>query len=459
MTTFSCIECGVSYNKWAGKCTFCNAWNTIVDDSSDKIPRTTIGKKVGKSVKSTQKNGGIEFVSMMDVTNEQSSHRLQFELDEVNRILGGGLMPSSAILIGGEPGIGKSTLLLQIANDVSKKNCPVLYISGEESAFQIKDRANRIVGSDCDINLLNVTDLPTILASIHQLSNKNAIVIIDSIQTVYMEEITAGVGSIAQVRACSNEIITLAKKCGVSVFIIGHINKEGQIAGPKILEHMVDVVLYFESDDTGEYRILKSMKNRFGNVGEIGIFKMLESGLAEVKNPSEIFLSRENSERIGMTTTAGMEGSRSILLSVEALTTKSYSPMPRRNVVGYDSNRLAMILAVLSVHLKLKLYDQDIYLNIAGGLKISEPAMDLAVAFAIYSSLQEKQVPHNVVFIGEIGLSGEIRPARFMENRVKEAKKLGFNKIICPQNASISKEDGVVFIKNISQMVGIFAKF
>ena len=191
MTTFSCIECGASYNKWAGKCTFCNSWNTIVDDSSDKIPRTTIGKKVGKSVKSTQKNGGIEFVSMMDVTNEQSSHRLQFELEEVNRILGGGLMPSSAILIGGEPGIGKSTLLLQIANDASKKNCPVLYISGEESAFQIKDRANRIVGSNCDINLLNVTDLPTILASIHQLSNKNAIVIIDSIQTVYMEEITA----------------------------------------------------------------------------------------------------------------------------------------------------------------------------------------------------------------------------------------------------------------------------
>ena len=449
--SYCCVECGASYQKWVGKCSFCNNWNTVVEDSADVKVMASIGKKAIKSSKSVPK---VEFVNIQDVSKNENAKRLCFEFDEVNRVLGGGLMPSSAVLIGGEPGIGKSTLLLQIANDASLKKCPVLYISGEESAMQIKDRANRIA-KNCDINLLNVTDLSSILSAIKVLENKNAIVIIDSIQTVYMEEISAGVGSIAQVRACSNEIITLAKKCGVSVFIIGHINKEGQIAGPKILEHMVDVVLYFEADDTGEYRILKSIKNRFGTVGEIGIFKMVENGLAEVKNPSELFLSKEGGSRIGVTVACGMEGSRAILLTVESLTVKSYSPMPRRNVVGYDSNRLAMVLAVLSVHLKLKLYDQDIHLNIAGGLKISEPAMDLAVAFAIYSSLQEKPLPHGIVFIGEIGLSGEVRPARFMETRIKEAKKLGFGKIICPSQI---KEDGIIFIKNIGEIPKIWGR-
>ena len=449
--SYSCVECGANYSKWVGKCTFCNNWNTVVEDGSDIKVMASIGKKTAKSSKTPK----VEFVNMQDVSSDETQNRLQFTFEEFNRVLGGGLMPASAVLIGGEPGIGKSTLLLQIANDASSKHHPVLYISGEESAMQIKDRANRIT-TNCDINLLNVTDLHSILSAIKVLENKGAVVIIDSIQTVYMEEISAGVGSIAQVRACSNEIITLAKKCGVSVFLIGHINKEGQIAGPKLLEHMVDVVLYFEADDTGEYRVLKSMKNRFGNVGEMGIFKMVENGLAEVKNPSELFLSKENASRIGVTVACGVEGSRAILLTVESLCVKSYSPMPRRNVVGYDSNRLAMVLAVLSVHLKLKLYDQDIHLNIAGGMKISEPAMDLAVAFAVYSSLMEKPLPHGVVFIGEIGLSGEVRPARFMDVRIKEAKKLGFEKIVCPSNI---KEGGVITMKNISQIPKIIAGF
>lgn len=448
---YSCTECGAIYSKWAGKCSFCNNWNTIVEDSQNS---TTTIKSIGKKSIKSQKKAEIHLINLQEIEENSSTSRLQFDLQEINRVLGGGLMPASAILIGGEPGIGKSTLLLQIANDASSKNIPVLYISGEESALQIKDRANRIT-EKCNISLLNVTDLSSILESIKILENKNAIVIIDSIQTVYMEEISAGVGSIAQVRACSNEIITLAKKCGVSVFIIGHINKEGQIAGPKLLEHMVDVVLYFEADDTGEYRVLKSIKNRFGNVGEMGIFKMLSSGLSEVQNPSELFLSKEKNSRIGVTVAVGMEGTRPFLLTVESLTVKSYSPMPRRNVVGYDSNRLAMVVAVLSVHLKLKLYDQDIHLNIAGGLKISEPAMDLAVAFAIYSSLHEKPLPHGVVFIGEIGLSGEIRNVRFMENRIKEAKKLGFLKIICPSNI---KEEGVIVMQNITEIPKIYAK-
>ncbi|MFT4968224.1 MAG: DNA repair protein RadA/Sms [Candidatus Deianiraeaceae bacterium] len=447
---YHCIECGASYQKWVGKCSFCDNWNTVVENNADIKVMNSIGKKVSKK----SRNVSVEFTNIKDIVKEEGVQRLQFTFAEINRVLGGGLMPASAVLIGGEPGIGKSTLLLQIAHDTSLQGSPVLYISGEESAFQIKDRANRIA-KNCDINLMNVTDLQSILSAIKLLENKNAVVIIDSIQTVYMEEIAAGVGSIAQVRACSNEIITLAKKSGVSVFLIGHINKEGQIAGPKILEHMVDVVLYFEADDTGEYRILKSTKNRFGNVGEMGIFKMLESGLAEVLNPSELFLNKEKSSRIGVAVVAGMEGTRPMLLTVEALAVKSYGPMPRRNVVGYDVNRLSMVLAVLSVHLKLKLYDQDIHLNIAGGMKISEPAMDLAVAFAIYSSLQEKPIPYGVVFIGEIGLSGEVRPARFMDMRIKEAKKLGFSKIIC---TSLAKEEGAVAIKSIEEIPKIWAK-
>lgn len=447
--SYHCVECGASYQKWVGKCSFCNSWNTIVENSSDdKIMRS-----VGKATKpSKHKHELPKMVKMCDVSTETQVKRLQFNFEEVNRVLGGGLMPASAILIGGEPGIGKSTLLLQIADDASKKNHPVLYISGEESAIQIKDRASRIT-QNCDINLLNVTDLPSILSAIKLLENKNAIVIVDSIQTVYMEELPAGVGSIAQVRACSNEIITLAKKCNVSVFIIGHINKEGQIAGPKLLEHMVDVVLYFESDDTGEYRVVKAIKNRFGNVGEIGIFKMLATGLSEVKNPSELFLSKNPLPRVGVCITCGMEGTRAMLLTVESLTVKSYSPMPRRNVVSYDAGRLAMVIAVLCVHLKLKLYDQDIHLNIAGGMKISEPAMDLAVAFSVYSSLQEKPIPHNVVFIGEIGLSGEIRPVRFLEIRIKEAQKLGFEKVVCPFKAT-----GCIEIKNISEIPKVYAQ-
>lgn len=448
MAVFSCTECGAFYTKWAGKCTFCNNWNTIIEDSSPIVT----GKQSVSKKKTVSK---IEFTSLNEISTLKNDSRMKFRTEEINRILGGGLMPSSAILIGGEPGIGKSTLLLQIANDASMQNCPVLYISGEESPHQIKDRVLRIIGAKCDIMLLNITDLTSVLTAIKQLENKNAVVIIDSIQTVYMEDITAAAGSIAQVRTCSNEIITLAKRCGVSVFIIGHINKDGQIAGPKVLEHMVDVVLYFEADDTGEYRILKAIKNRFGNVGEIGIFRMAECGLLEVKNPSELFLSRDKDRQSGVTTASGLEGTRSILLNVEALTTKSYSPMPRRNVVGYDANRLAMIIAVLSTHLKLRLYDQDIYLNIAGGLKISEPAMDLAVAFAIYSSLYEKPIPHNTVFVGEVGLSGEIRPARLMETRIKEAQKLGFTKIICPAHI---KENGVITIKNISEMGQIYTK-
>lgn len=448
MPAFVCNECGASYTKWVGKCTFCNNWNSVSEDKNVLLGEKKSGKK--------RVSGTIEFQKLNEIALQNTETRLKFGLEEINRILGGGLMPASAILIGGEPGIGKSTLLLQIANDASTKQCPVLYISGEESAHQIKDRAGRIIGEKSEINLLNVTDLNSILLAIKQLEKQNAVVIIDSIQTVYMEEMTGSAGSISQVRACSNEIITLAKKCGVSVFIIGHINKDGQIAGPKVLEHMVDVVLYFEADDTGEYRMLKAIKNRFGNVGEIGIFKMVASGLIEVKNPSEIFLSKEKTHKVGVTTACGLEGTRSILLSVEALTAKSYAPMPRRNVVGYDSSRLSMVVAVLSVHLKLKLYDQDIYLNIAGGMKISEPAMDLAVAFAVYSSLYEKPIPHDVVFIGEIGLSGEIRPARFMENRIKEAQKLGFRKIICP---SIEKIEGTVAIKNVSEIAKIFGVF
>lgn len=448
--SYHCVECGASYQKWAGKCTFCNSWNTVVEDSSSDTIMRSIGKNL-KSSKGSEKSSSksIEFISINDIKNTENTNRLQFSIEEINRVLGGGLMPASTILIGGEPGIGKSTLLLQIVDNASKTN-PVLYISGEESLLQIKDRANRIT-KNCNINLLNVTDLSSILSAIKLLENQNAIVIVDSIQTVYMEEIPAGVGSIAQVRACSNEIITLAKKCNVSVFIIGHINKEGQIAGPKLLEHMVDVVLYFEADDTGEYRMLKSIKNRFGSVGEIGIFKMLENGLAEVRNPSEIFLSKEKQNKIGVCIACGMEGSRAMLLTVESLTVKTYTPMPRRSVVSYDNNRLAMVVAVLSVHLKLKLYDQDIYLNIAGGMKISEPAMDLAVAFAIFSSLNEKPIPYNVVFIGEIGLSGEVRPVRFAEARIKEAKKLGFTKIVCNHKDCIE-------IKNVSEIGKIYAK-
>jgi len=415
-TAYFCQNCGASSPKWIGKCPSCNEWNTYVEE---------IIKKEATSIHSSSKiseSSPKRFSEISSVTEK----RIDIHSDELNRVLGGGLVPGSVVLIGGEPGIGKSTLVLQIA--LKNPQLKTLYISGEESLQQIKLRAERmgIAGESC--YLLNETSLDNVLYHINSLSPD--LVIIDSIQTLSTDKIESSPGSVGQVRECTSEILHYAKYSGVPVFLIGHINKEGNLAGPKVLEHIVDTVLQFEGDQNYMYRILRSTKNRFGSTSEIGIFEMMNKGLREVVNPSEMLLSHHDENLSGTAIAATIEGIRPFLVETQALVSSAVYGTPQRSSTGFDLRRLSMLLAVLEKRAGFRLGSKDVFLNIAGGLKVNDPAIDLAVICSVLSSEQDTPIDKNLCFAGEIGLTGEVRPVNRIEQRISEAEKLGFKEIV-----------------------------
>lgn len=434
-TSFFCQNCGTQFAKWVGRCTSCGEWNTVVEEIVQKEEKrnwkqTSAVKKVAKALK------------IHEITASQED-RINTNNGELNRVLGGGLVKGSVVLLGGEPGIGKSTLLLQIALMMKNK---VLYVSGEESQSQIKLRAERLERIQHECLILTETNTQNIFKIIEE--SEPDIVVIDSIQTLYTDYIDASPGSISQIRETTAELIKFAKETNTPVVLIGHITKEGTIAGPKILEHMVDVVLQFEGDRNHTYRILRAQKNRFGSTSELGIYEMLNSGLREVSNPSEILISEKDSDLTGTAISATLEGMRPLMIEVQALVSSAVYGTPQRSATGYNIKRLNMLLAVLEKRAGFRLGAKDVFLNIAGGLNVEDPAIDLAVVCAILSSNEDISIPQNFCFAAEVGLAGEIRAVNKIEQRIVEAEKLGFEKIIVSRfNKIPSKNHSIQIIK------------
>jgi DNA repair protein RadA/Sms len=420
-STFVCQACGSAYPRWAGRCEACGEWNSIVEEATVQEAGSKLSRR-GKR---------IEFAPL--VGSEPEPPRRPTEVGELDRVTGGGLVRGSALLVGGDPGIGKSTLLLQaVASLASGPNgAPCVYISGEEAIEQVRLRARRLGVSAAKVELAAATSVADIVATLDR-PDPPAVVVIDSIQTMALDTLDSAPGTVAQVRASAQELIRVAKRRGFVLMLVGHVTKEGVIAGPRVLEHMVDAVLYFEGDRGHQFRILRAVKNRFGPTDEIGVFEMTDRGLMEVPNPSELFLAERRGNVSGTAVFAGIEGTRPVLVEVQALVSASPLATPRRAVVGWDSGRLAMILAVLEARCGLAFAGNEVYLNIAGGLRISEPAADLAVAAALVSSLSGRPVPEDMVVFGEIGLSGEVRSVSQADLRLKEAAKLGFARALVP---------------------------
>jgi len=419
-TSYACSGCGAVYPRWQGKCSACNEWNTIEEDVVASTPSAQLGAKASKAKASK--------VTSLFATEKQAP-RIHTGMAELDRVLGGGLVPGSAILIGGDPGIGKSTILLQLSANLAA-NHKVLYMSGEESHFQIQMRAKRLGVEEAPIQLSNLAVLETALATIRQ--EKPTLVIIDSIQTMYAEALESAPGTVSQVRLAAHELTQAAKQSGSIVIFVGHVTKDGNIAGPRVLEHMVDTVLYFEGDRGHAFRLLRSFKNRFGATNEIGVFDMTETGLQEVTNPSALFLSERPDDATGSAILAAMNGTRPVLMEVQALVSATTLAQPRRTTLGVDPARVAMIAAVLDKHAGYTFSNHDIFLNVTGGMKVNEPAADMAIAAALVSSLMNKVIPHDTLVLGELGLSGEIRNVNNMQQRLKEAEKLGFKKVLSP---------------------------
>ncbi len=424
---FICQACGNVTNRWSGKCDACGEWNSISEEASTATPK---GLKAGKG-------RAIAWESLEAEAAE--APRIATGIAELDRVLGGGLVEGSAILIGGDPGIGKSTLLLQAVVALARKGAACAYISGEESVAQVALRARRLGQHHGGVQIASATSVRDILNTLDSPQHP-ALVVIDSVQTMYIDNIEAAPGTVSQVRASSNELIRLAKKRGITLFLVGHVTKDGQIAGPRVLEHMVDTVLYFEGERGHPFRILRTVKNRFGGTDEIGVFAMGDEGLQEVPNPSALFLSGRKEQVSGSAVFAGIEGSRPVLVEIQALVAPTYMTSPRRAVVGWDSGRLAMILAVLETRLGLRFADKEVYLNVAGGLRVTEPAADLAVAAALISALHDAPIPMRAVLFGEVGLSGEVRQVTRTDARLKEAEKLGFLEAWCATPASLKSE-------------------
>ncbi len=427
---YSCQSCGSVHFKWAGKCPDCGAWNSLVEEFAEG--GASHFSRISDDKKTAKKSDGKK-IELVKLNGEaQDFPRVKVGINELDRVLGGGLVQGSVVLIGGDPGIGKSTLLLQTAESLTKKKNHVIYISGEESVDQVRLRAKRMGINQDSIELASTTNVGEIISSISS-QKSPTIVIVDSIQTMFLEELSSAPGTVSQVRAAAGELTIFAKKNNITLLIVSHVTKDGQIAGPKVLEHMVDTVLYFEGEKDLHFRILRAQKNRFGAANEIGVFEMNEIGLSEVSNPSELFLTSYERETSGSIVFAGVEGSRPILVEIQALVSPSFMPTPRRAVVGWDVNRLAMIIAVLSNRFGLSLFDKEVYLNVVGGLKIEETAADLAVACALISAARDIALPSNTIAIGEIGLSGEVRMVSNLEGRLKEAAKLGFKNCLIPK--------------------------
>ena len=430
--SFTCTACGASFSKWSGRCEGCGAWNSIAEEAplSAGPASKSLGAKRGSAIALTDLS-----------TEEAPPPRTCSGLDELDRVLGGGLVPASAILVGGDPGIGKSTLLLQAAAKFAGAGLKTLYVSGEEANAQVRMRAQRLGLSDAPVLLAAETNLRDILTTLE--AERPALAIIDSIQTMWAEHVDSAPGSVSQVRAAAHELTTFAKRRNLSVILVGHVTKDGQIAGPRVVEHMVDTVLYFEGERGHQFRILRAVKNRFGPSDEIGVFEMTGAGLAEVANPSALFLSERGAPSAGSVVFAGIEGTRPLLVELQALVAPSPHAQARRAVVGWDGGRLAMILAVLEARCGIPFAGLDVYLNVAGGLKISEPAADLAVAAALISAREDVALPEKTVVFGEISLSGALRPASQTENRLKEAQKLGFTAAIAPTGGKIGTGGGL----------------
>lgn len=425
-TVFFCQNCGYESSKWMGQCPGCRQWNTLVEET---VPAASKGANGMNRTKASarQEPSSLSAIAM------QEEERVSTHIQELDRVLGGGIVPGSLILVGGDPGIGKSTLLLQVCRHLSDDGRKVLYISGEESLKQIKLRAVRLGEFTDHLLLLCETNLSSIEEIIMQ--QKPEAVVIDSIQTMYHDAVSAAPGSVSQVREATGVLLRLAKSMGVSVFIVGHVTKEGTVAGPRVLEHMVDTVLYFEGDRHASYRILRGVKNRFGSTNEIGVFEMRQDGLAEVANASEFMLSGRPRDASGSVVVCSMEGTRPILLEIQALVCKSSFGIPKRQATGTDFNRVNLLMAVLEKRVGLPLSNCDAYVNIAGGIRMTEPAIDLGIAMAVVSSFRNKPVEEKLIVFGEIGLSGEVRSVSMAEQRIAEAAKLGFTSCILPRLA------------------------
>lgn len=452
-TAYSCQSCGAVHFKWAGKCADCGEWNSLVEEFAEggashfsRLGGDDAKKSAGKKSTKNSAESKVKLVSLDDAIEDFP--RVKTNINELDRVLGGGLVQGSVVLIAGDPGIGKSTLLLQTADSLARKNNRVIYVSGEESVDQVRLRAKRMGvmegipgtrSSSSAIQLAATTNVGDIVSLSCDKENKPAVIIIDSIQTMFLEELASAPGTVSQVRAAAGELTIFAKKNNVTLLIVSHVTKDGQIAGPKVLEHMVDTVLYFEGEKDLQFRILRAVKNRFGAANEIGVFEMNERGLAEVTNPSELFLNSYDRNTSGTAIYAGVEGTRPLLMEIQALVSPSFMPTPRRAVVGWDVNRLAMIIAVLSNRFGLNLFDKEVYLNIVGGLKIEETAADLAVTCALISAARDVALPDSTVAIGEIGLTGEVRMVGNLESRLKEAVKLGFKNFLIPKANMQSK--------------------
>ena len=430
-TRYVCSACGAVHSKWSGRCEACGDWNSITEEAPISAGPKALGAGRGTSL------------LLSDLTTrEPPQPRTASRLAEFDRVLGGGLVEGSAILVGGDPGIGKSTLLLQAAAAFARAGLSALYVSGEEAAAQVRMRAERLGLTDAPVRLAAATNLRDILTTLE--AERPALVIIDSIQTMWSDKVESAPGSVAQVRAAAHELTGFAKRTGTSIVMVGHVTKEGQIAGPRVVEHMVDTVLYFEGERGHQFRILRAVKNRFGPADEIGVFEMTGAGLTEVANPSALFLAERDAPAPGSVVFAGIEGTRPLLCEIQALVAAAPAGQARRSVVGWDGGRLSMILAVLEARCGIPFAGLDVYLNVAGGLRISEPAADLAVAAALLSAREDQALPQDTVVFGEISLSGALRPANQTETRLKEARKLGFSGTILPESSRTGGQDSLM---------------
>jgi len=455
-TIYVCQNCGAQRPRWEGRCSDCGAWNSLVEEIISPEP-VTRGWSTGKEPAKSSGTSSIKPVALDQSIEKFEFKRLPTGYEELDRVLGGGLVHGSYVLLGGSPGIGKSTLLMQMAGGLAKNQARVLYISGEESVGQTGSRAQRLGIRSSNVEVAAESNLQLILELARE--RKPEVVIIDSIQSIFLPELEAAPGSVSQVRECAGHLMGLAKTDGMSVILIGHVTKEGNIAGPKVLEHMVDCVLSFEGDLSHNFRLLRSLKNRFGATHELGVFQMNSIGLEEVSNPSELFLEERGQSLIGSAVFASMEGSRPLLCEVQALTIGSPMAMPRRTALGIETNRLHLLSAVLDRHLEMKLNHADIFINVVGGLKLNEPSSDLAVAAAILSTECRKEIEAKAVFFGEIGLTGEVRAAAFADQRIREADKLGFEHFVIPasnkkhlSDIKLAKEKRITWIRNVHDL-------
>lgn len=451
---FFCKECGYETPKWLGQCPSCKNWNTLVEEPT--APKSS-GK--GRKLSAAESREKRIPVRLREISTEEEP-RFSSGILEMDRVLGGGIVPASLVLIGGDPGIGKSTILLQMCRNLVSAGKKVLYISGEESKRQIKMRADRMGEFEEGLYLLCETNLDTISEAIRE--QKPDLVVIDSIQTMFREDISSAPGSVGQVRECTNQLLQLAKGEGIATFLVGHVTKEGMVAGPRVLEHMVDTVLYFEGDRSASYRILRAVKNRFGSTNEIGVFEMQSTGLREVENPSAYLLQGRPEHASGSVVSCSVEGTRPILMEVQALVCRTNFGMPRRTAVGTDYNRVNLLMAVLEKRLHLSLGQCDAYVNVTGGMRVSEPSMDLAIVIALISSYLDIEVDEHTMAFGEVGISGEVRSVSQCAKRLQEASKLGFSTCIAPQVAleglDIPKGMNCVGVKNLSEVLQYLKK-